>query len=267
MRSRLGMFALLLLIALPIFAADQVIQSGIDLWRTPGNGKTFVDFSANPIPAGFFCSKSAAFSGQIVFRGVPIVTGELGALGQTDTIVQRLDDAVFDKNGVARTRVQMRALHLVSVEPIQTKCGAYNVEVRLNGEQPITNMRIVRENEDGGRFFTPLAVNSKLVFTPTRGGSNEILEIADNVRFPINQGRPWAEHAASNRVLRRTGFVKVDTDNDRVPDTFLPGTSVNFFAGVTSQSKPGSRGPVTQLASACHETDTTQHCPDTVDGF
>lgn len=266
MRSRLGLFAVLILIALPIFAADQVIQSGIDPWRTPGNGKTFVDFSTNPIPAGFFCSKSAAFTGRIVFRGIPIVTGEPGALGKTDTIVHRLDDAVFDKNGVARTRVQMRALHLVSVEPIKTACGAYNVEVRLNGEQPITTMRIVRENENGGRFFTPLAVNTKLIFTPVRGVSSEILEIADNVRFPIHQGRPWAENAASKQTLRRTGFVKVDTDNDRVPDTFLPGTSVNFFAGAPSQRGIGSRGPETQLASACHYTDTTDHCPDTVDG-
>jgi hypothetical protein len=266
MRNRLGLFAVLILIALPTFAADQAIQSGIDVWRTPGNGKTFVDFSWNPIPAGFFCSKSAPFTGRVIFRGIPIVTGEPGALGKTDTIVHRLDDAVFDKNGVASTRVQMRALHLVSVEPIQTACGAYTVEVRLNGEQPITNMRIVRENENGGRFFTPLSVNSKLVFTPVRGGSNEVLEIVDNVRFPVSQGRPWADHADSNRGLRRAGFIKVDTDNDRVPDTFLPGTSVNFFAGAASQPGLGSRGPETQIASACHETDPTTHCPATVDG-
>ena len=112
MRSRFGLFTVLLLIALPMSAADQVIQSGIDIWRTPGNGTTFVDFLKEPIPAGFFCFKSKPFSGRIVFRGVPIVTGESGALGKTDTIIQRLDDAVFDENGVANTRIQMRALHL-----------------------------------------------------------------------------------------------------------------------------------------------------------
>lgn len=263
MRSRLGLFAVLLLIALPTFAADQVIQSGIDPWHTPGNGKTFVDFSQNPIPAGFFCSKSALFTGRVVFRGIPIVTGEPGALGRTDTIVQRLDDAVFDRNGVATTRVQMRALHLVSVEPIKTACGAYNVEVKLNGEQPITNMRIVRDNEDGGRFFTPLAINSKLVFTPVLGGSNEILEIVDNVRFPINQGRPWADQATSKQGVRRAGFIQVDTDNDRVPDTFLPGTSVNFFAGASSRPRLGPQGPVTQMPTdPCHRTSTTVHCAE-----
>ena len=261
MRSRL--FAVLLLIALPTFAADQVIQSGIDPWHTPGNGKTFVDFSTNPIPAGFFCSKSAPFTGRVIFRGIPIVTGEPGALGKTDTIVHRLDDAVFNKNGVATTRVQMRALHLVSVEPIQTACGAFNVEVSLNGEQPITRMRILRDNEHGGRFYAPIAVNSKLVFTPVRGTSNEILEIMSNVRFPANQGRSWADHVAPNQGVRRAGFVQVDTDNDRVPDTFLPGTSVNFAAGTTSRLGHGGRKPVTQMpVDSCHSTAAHSHCPE-----
>lgn len=263
MRSRFGLFAVLLLIALPTFAADRVVQSGIDTFYTLGNGRTATDFSQKPIPAGFFCSKSAPFTGRVIFRGIPIVTGEPGALGKTDTIVQRLDDAVFDKNGVARTRVQIRALHLVSVEPIQTACGAYNVEVQLYGEQPITNMRIVREHENGGRFFAPIAVNSKLVFTPVRGGrSNEILEIIDNVRFPIRQGRPWADHATSNQSVRRAGFIQVDTDNDRVPDTFLPGTSVNFFAGASSRPRLGAQGPVTQevTAQSCHLSGGTTHC-------
>src|SRR5262245_45528254 len=104
MRTRLlGALALLLLIALPVAAADRVVQSGLDLWLTPGDGKTFIDFSRAPLPAGFFCFKSEAFAERIVFRGVPIVTGEPGALGRTDTIVERLDDAVFNRRGVATT--------------------------------------------------------------------------------------------------------------------------------------------------------------------
>jgi len=262
MRSRLGLLAALLLIALPTFAADRVIQSGIDPWHTPGNGKTYVDFSKNPIPAGFFCSNSAPFTSLVVFRGIPIVTGEPGALGKTDTIVQRLDDAVFDKNGVARTRVQIRALHLVSVEPIKTACGAYNVEVRLNGEQPITNMRIMRESENGGRFFAPVAINAKLVFTSVGGGSSEILEVTNNVRFPA-KGLPWADQYAPNQGVRRAGFVQVDTDNDRIPDTFLPGTSTNFAAGASSRPRLGGKGPVTQLSTDyCHFDSGKEHCPE-----
>src|SRR5262245_22297782 len=129
MRNRLGLFAVLLLIALPTFAADRVIQSGIDPWRTPGNGLTYINFAKNPLPAGFFCFKSSHFSGLVFFKGVPVATGEPGALRKTDTIIHRLDDAVFDENGVAWTRIQVRALHFVSLEPIQTACGAYSVEV------------------------------------------------------------------------------------------------------------------------------------------
>jgi hypothetical protein len=259
MRSRLGLLAVLLLIALPTFAADRVIQSGIDPWKTPGNGTTFIDFSKNPIPAGFFCFKSTPFTGRVVFRGVPVATREPGALGKTDTIVQRLDDAVFDASGVANTRIQVRVLHLVSVEPIKTACGAYTVEVRLNGEQPVTNMRIVRTNESGGRFYAPIAINGKLVFTSASGGSSEILEMAKNVRFPADPAIAWFDNPAPNQV-RWTGFVQVDTDNDRVPDTYLPGTSANFAAGASNRPGRGGKGVETQIRTDCHYEEGEMHC-------
>jgi hypothetical protein len=84
----------LTLTALPCLAADRVIYNGIDLWRTMGNGSTFADFAKNPIPAGFFCARSEPFTGRIAFQGVPVATGTPGVLGKTDTLVQRLDDAV-----------------------------------------------------------------------------------------------------------------------------------------------------------------------------
>ena len=261
MRSRLGLFAVLLLIALPTLAADQVIQNGIDPWHTPGNGSTFIDFSKEPIPASFFCFKSTPFFGRIVFKGVPIATREPEALDKTDTIIQRLDDAVFDENGVANTRIQMRALHLVSVEPIRTACGAYKVEVQLNGEQPITNMRIVRTHENGGRFYAPIAVNTKLVFTPVRGGSREVLELTKDVRFPAEPSIAWFDHAAPGRV-RWSGFVQVDTDNDRVPDTFLPGTTANFAAGASNRPGRGGKGPETQMPVNCHLDGGKMHCTE-----
>ena len=256
MRSRLfGVLALLLLISLPVVAADRVIQNGIDLWRTPADGRTFTDFSKDPIPAGFFCAGSAPFTGRIVFRGVPIATGEAGALGRTDTIVQRLDDATFNKTGVAVTRVQVRALQLEGVRPIKTSCGEFRVEARLQGEQPITTMRIVRENANGGRYFVPLALNTKLVFTPVGRPAREILEMAQNMRFPVREGLDWAAQPGLQTGVRRTGFVLVDTDGDRMPDTYLPGSSSNFFAGVSSRGAEMPTDP-------CHYTTSTAHCPD-----
>lgn len=263
MRTRLiGCIAALLLVALPTFAADRSIQSGADLWVTPADGKTFIDFKNAPIPAGFFCFKSAPFRGRVVFQGVPVATAEAGVLGKTDTIVQRLDEAVFNGNGVARTRIQMRALHFQSVKPVQTACGAFNVEVRLNGPQPITSMKIVRESEHGGRFFAPIAVNGKLVFTPVGGPAKEILELPRNVRFPANQGIHWAD--LPGRTIQRAGYVLADTDNDRVPDSYLPGTSSNFAAGV--RYRPSAVEPMTYNNANCHLVNSAEaaaegHCP------
>ena len=91
--------ALSVFLAVPVLAADRIITNGIDLWATRGDGSTFSDFAKSPIPAGFFCLDSEPFTGRIAFKGVPIATGQAGALGNADTIVQRLDNAVFNKQG------------------------------------------------------------------------------------------------------------------------------------------------------------------------
>jgi tetratricopeptide (TPR) repeat protein len=45
--------------------------------------------------------------------------------------------------------------------------------VTLDGRQPITTMRIVRDNEKGGRFFAPIWINVKLSFRPAGGSTTE----------------------------------------------------------------------------------------------
>src|SRR4029079_11874165 len=187
MRARsLWIVLLVLLVAVPGFAADRMIQNGIDSWVTRTDGSTFYSFAKNPIPAGFFCPGSAPFSGKMILKGAPVVTETRGALGRADTILQRLDDAVFDKRGRAVTRLQVRALNLQSMEPLVTSCGKFNAAVRLSGEQPITRMLIIRENSNGGRFLTPLALNVKISFTPVGRTTNEVFEIPLPVRFPPN---------------------------------------------------------------------------------
>lgn len=232
----------------PVFAADRVLQNGVDVWRTPADGSTFVDFAKTPIPAGFFCPGSAPFTDKVALRGEPIVTGTPGAFGGTaDTIVQRLDDAVFNKQGVARTRIQFRALSLKSIAPIETECGKFTIFATLDGVQPITRMVITRESKTGGRFTAPLALNVKVRFEPVGQVTKEALEIPVTVRFPGTVKMPW--HKATAPVP--SGFVLVDTDGDRVADTYLPGSS-NFIAGM---SKPG----VVEKAYACHVDPTSGH--------
>jgi hypothetical protein len=256
--SVLLLVAFAVLLAVPAFAADRVVTNGIDLWRTPGDGTTFADFSKEPIPAGFFCNKSATFTGRIVFRGVPIATGQAGSLGVTDTIVQRLDNAPFDKRGVATTRIQVRAMQFASVEPVKTACGLFNAYVKLDGDQPVTTMRIVRDNEKGGRFFAPISVNIKMTFEPVGRATTEALEIRKALRFPPAQNAVWSTNRGASPALG--SFVKVDTDGDGTPDTFLPGTS-SFAVGRAPQQKVVANQRTIDPITGCHIADEGQHCP------
>ena len=225
---------LTVLLAVPALAADRVIYNGIDLWRTTSNGSTYADFAETPIPAGFFCSKSEPFAGRIPFRGVPVATSVPGVLGATDTIVQRLDDAVFDRRGVAKTRLQVRSLNFEGLAPLKTACGDFLVKLALDGEQPITEMRILRENAKGGRFLAPIAVNVKIFFTPAGRPATEPLEIRKSLRFPPLPNQRWRSLDAQSTKAR--GFVLADTDGDRIPDTYVPGTS-NFGVGLLREKE------------------------------
>ena len=229
MRIRSTVFAVLALClaALPAAAVDPVIQRGIDLWATVPE-MTNANFHADPLPAGFFCADFQGYTGQIWLKGVPLASDNSNALGTTDTIIERLDNAVFNKNGVARTRVRVRALQLAGVETLKTACGDYEVKVTLDGEQPISRMRIVQEHAAGGRFFVPLALNTKITFTRIDDPSEQF-SILRPVRFAVSPHHHWAYR---NLVpsAKRVNRVMIDTDWDGTPDAFLPGTS-NFVPG------------------------------------
>lgn len=245
----------LLLLTVPALAADRTIYNGIDLWATRGDGSTFADFSKSPIPAGFFCFQSEPFAGRVVFRGVPVATGTDGALGRTDTIVQRLDNATFNKRGVATTRIQVRALNFEGVNPVKTACGDFKVTATLDGEQPITRMRIIRDNAKGGHYMAPIGVNLKLSFEPVTGGTSEAIELKRGFLFPADPRAEWSS-AAGSGGRQQGGFILVDTDGNRQPDTYLPGTS-NFAAGWSGHTK---RETIT-----CHVHVEGNHCVTVVE--
>jgi hypothetical protein len=222
--------ALLVLAAVPALAAEPA-QSGADLWHTT-NGFTFTSFAQDPIPAGFFCAESKPFTGTINMQGVPLATSPAGALGDIDTIVRRLDSASFNEKGEGTTRIQLMALSLASVKPVETECGAYDVTASLAGEQPITEMKIVRTSDNGGYYVAPLDLNVRLVFTPV-SGQGERRELTNRISLGPGTTSVWAyaRGAAAKVAVRHTGTVRVDTDGDRVPDSLLPAPS-NFVAGV-----------------------------------
>lgn len=217
----------LFLAALPAAAADRVIHRGIDPWTTVPE-MTYMNFEVNPLPAGFFCAAFPGFTDMIWFKGVPLASDASGALGTTDTIIERLDNAVFNKNGVARTRVRVRALQLEGIETLKTVCGDYTVKVMLDGEQPLSTMRIIRETAEGGRYLVPLALNVKFIFTRIDDPSEQF-ELSQAVRFKVNPQHHWSYRQFAPNA-KRVGSFMVDTDWDGTPDALLPGTS-NFAGG------------------------------------
>jgi len=284
---------LLTLVVIPLSA--QIIEQGTDLWRTRGDGSTYASFAIEPLPADFFCQGSSPFAGKIIFRGAPVATEPAGVLGVTDTVIHRLDDAEFNANGVAVTRIQMKAMTFEGVGLLRNECGAFRVGVELNGEQPITEMKIVREEENGGRFIAPIHVNVNITFTPVDHGGETLL-VPRELRFGASPQAVWSTRPDVG--FTEAGEFQVDTDNDGVVDTFLPGTSRAFFAGsragldrskdvlqrregavsgvdVAGELKaPGMSVPArdglsstagaqtSSIAQICHISNSCGHCPD-----
>jgi hypothetical protein len=252
--------AVVFLVALPL-AAQPVIQHGIDSFTTIADGKTYYDFKNEPIPAGFFCKNSAPFTGRVVLKGMPLETSTPGELHGADTVIERLDDAAFDGNGRAVTRIRFRALSLASVAPIKTGCGAFHVYVTLAGSQRITTMRIDRTEEGGGTFVAPLAVDARMTFVPVRREkAARKLELVGSFTFPPTR-LPWS--TTGGPQAKRATVATIDTNGDFKPDTLVSGTS-NFWPGW----KPGGRttaktyGCFTCEPPSCHTDPSTgkEHC-------
>lgn len=256
----LAALAVVLLVGTLPLAADGVIRRGIDSFTTTANGSTFYDFAHDPIPAGFFCKRSAPFTGRVTFRGLPLETGGPGDLHGGDTVIERLDDAVFDASGRAVTRIQFRALSLVSVAPIKTACGSYHAYVSLAGKQRETMMSIFRTEEGGGSFVAPLAVDVRLSFVPVKAPRQKAarkLELTGSFTFPPSP-IPWSMTGGAQ--TKRVGSVLVDTDGDLTPETLLFGTS-NFWPGWSPDGRMATpKACYLCEPESCHEYEGKEHC-------
>ncbi|MEE8585264.1 MAG: hypothetical protein V3T83_10480 [Acidobacteriota bacterium] len=224
-----------------------VIYSGADLWVTADDGMTYSSFLDNPIPAGFFCEGSEPFSGVMALKGGGLNTVPQGILGEADTIIHRMDDAVFDKDGVAYTRVKFLALSLASAEPVQTGCGQFQAAIRLKGEQPVTSMRIERTEPNGGFYSATLSVNARVIFTPLQGEASKRLELEQNIRFAPNHS-VWArQNGTSAQAVQH--YARVDVDGDGHAETVIPGPS-NFRPGYLVKDGALARATFQEISQA-----------------
>jgi hypothetical protein len=217
------------------------IETGIDLWMTPDNGGTYVDFAEVPIPAGFFGPGSDPFTGVVELRGEP--TGIL-ALGPTDHIVQRHGPAVVPPGGSDSVPIEIVALSLVSVQPIGVTFGGgkpepWDVRICLSASnrQERGCMVIARDPcGDGGTFESQLPVLAKFTFTPSGGGDGLDLEPDSPALFTSRSGHWASQPPPGVSLVRVSGGVLTDHDcnGSTAPRGPLPGCTTGFIAGVRS---------------------------------
>jgi hypothetical protein len=190
-----GLFVCVLLLAvaaLPVLAASPIdrVPAGLDYWQTLSSGATMYDFSNNAIPAGFFCNGSTPFKGRVNFEGVPIHTEPAGILGTTDTVIERLSDAVFDDSGTAHTRIRGRVLNLQGTDLLKNACGKFKVTANLTPNQPTSPMIFHAVNQYGGTFDAQLRLRVQINFTNVK--SHQTLSVVRDVYLPTVNNTPFA---------------------------------------------------------------------------
>ena len=228
------------LLAASALAQDNgVIRAGIDLWNTPSDGSTYVQVD---LPKDFFCPGSAPV-GKIFLRGEPLETDPPTALGDTDTIIQRLEDTAPGGS----VPIQVQALCLKGADTLRIECEqgltTWEVSVSLDGEQPVSEIHIEQDTETGGFFDGEVHVNALIQFTETgqnadieppdeRGitfqAPGRVLEVSDQIAFASSK-TPWVYDPGVEGV-RYESELAVGTSCGAAPVRFLPGTS-NFHPG------------------------------------
>jgi hypothetical protein len=256
LRALVAAAVVLVAIAGSPLLADDVVHAGVDMWTTV-QGFAQTSFAKDPLPAGFFCDGSAPFTGRVIMRGAPVAMKP--TLNQpVDTVVARLDDAAFNAKGEATTRIQLKALSLASVEPVETSCGRYSVAAHLAGEQPVTTMKILKTNDNGGTYSAPLALNVELVFTPAGGDVRNQRTVARTIHLGPGSSSVWS----FAKKPAYDGPIWIDSNGDGKPDTQVRGSK--FIAGMspgqgetrlatwTTYSSTPSCPPGTCPKQSCH---------------
>ncbi len=166
------------------------VPAGVDYWQTLSSGATAYNFEKQPLPAGFLCAGSDPFRGVVYFEGVPLRTEPAGILGTTDTVVERLDDAVFDRHGIAKARLRARAMNIQSTSPIKTACGDFKVTATLTEDQPVTSITFQRQNKFGGVFEADLRLKIRIDFTNLQSG--KVASVVREIYMPTVGDAPFA---------------------------------------------------------------------------
>jgi len=185
-------------------AMSTFIAAGNDEFETTGNGETYHNFQASPVPAGFFGTGSQQYAGLVPLVGVPVNP----AVSDTDTIIHRNQDVITPGS----TSITMTALNLKSINPITVSYTDGHTEswgVRVNLSDFKTSGGSMSFS-DGGTFDSSLSVYPKFTFTRVSDGAVKVLDTggsgltASSASVPVHGGGPQPEATAMLSVCRAT---------------------------------------------------------------
>jgi hypothetical protein len=218
------------------------LAAGVDLWTTPATDATFFEDWLPPIPADFFDPGSDPFEQTVAFAAAPILSNPPGVLENADLVIERLQDCALPQiPSQDTTDVIVRAMHLVSLQPVTVTYGganaeAWDVDLCLSAlPQPVGGMTIHKACYLGGTLDTTLPVLPRLVFTRQSDGAQRTYDFGLEGRLPVIYdvvGGHWVHQTdASLGVVSLAAGAQVDGDCDGTLDLVLPGSSA-FVPGV-----------------------------------
>lgn len=188
----------------PVKAFD--VLRGSDYLQTPDDGGTSFDFGG-PI-------------GQVFFKGVPF------GPGNTDTIIQRIENAVFG----SPIDIEMTRLSLISTSTTCFGADCYFIQPQLNSTPSAGKMTINSNNT----FTSKFDVNFDAFFIPvdTAPALNPITGLSIAL---INPGANWSPFPQANSVLVRgePGDIDANCHNPSGPGC----DDRDFFTGPVEHVK------------------------------
>jgi hypothetical protein len=152
-------------------AMSTYIQAGNDEFETTGNGETYHNFQASPVPAGFFGTGSKQYAGLVPLVGVPLNP----QVSDTDTIIHRNSDVISPGS----TTINMTALNLAGINPITVSYTDNHTEswtVKVNLSDVKASGGSMSFNSDGSAFDSSLSVFPKFTFTRVSDGATRVLD-------------------------------------------------------------------------------------------
>ena len=187
----------------PSAPAGGDIPAGYDAFKTDET-RTAVRFEDEfAIPAGFFDTDSAKYSGTVALGGSP--TGSFrGQTTGADTIVHRKGAATFYKE-TATVAIEVAVLSLKSVQPIRVSAGGgvqmWDLTVDLSPSRSSEgSMTLNRRDAKEGTYNAVLTVYPRCTFTRQSDGAQRKLDVGA-MNLPQSsiekitlrtEGAPWS---------------------------------------------------------------------------